>query len=341
LPAAWGITDLNQTGGNFTDGGYTDILPAFNSHPIYAGLSDIRFDTNSISSFAANIGDCSFHSVFGTYEPAIFTPTEVVINSSTIDVGGFNAALGYGAYNAPAGPDGSAISLIRNEAEPDNCSPMTQGFWKRICDGTAGDKQMHPATPVGFDTSMCEPLMERGKARKNPCLKAEAQEAALAYNIMYEYLSPDCLVTDYAGNEMYAAHALYMVGEMIDAGECKDAADLADAVNSGYGFCALPLCDSDWTCGDEWNVCGDSGPLERCLCDLDTEGNSFCWEDRLCSDPGIDECTSNSDCQEGWACVTNCCGQVCFPPCGESDSMIAPVSTSAAPISGNTGSSLQ
>ena len=118
LPAAWGITDLDQTGGGVADGGYTDILPAFATHPIYANVSDARFGIDSISSFAANVGDGSFHSVFGSYDASIFTPTEVVINAGIIDVGGFNDALGIGANVSPAGPDGIVISLIRDEDAP-------------------------------------------------------------------------------------------------------------------------------------------------------------------------------------------------------------------------------
>ncbi len=117
LPAAWGITDSNQTSGNPTDGGYTDILPAFAAHPIYAGLSDARFGVDSVASFAANIADGSYHSIFATYNTTIFAPTEVVINAGVVDVGGFNAASGgmIGSYMAVPGPDGTAITLIRGE----------------------------------------------------------------------------------------------------------------------------------------------------------------------------------------------------------------------------------
>lgn len=118
LPAAWGIGDSNQTGGSPCDGGYSDILPAFATHPIYQGLSDARFGVDSVSSFAANIGDGSFHSIFGSFNPAIFAPTEVVINAGIIDVGGFNATFGIGAYCSPAGPDGTAITLIRDQDLP-------------------------------------------------------------------------------------------------------------------------------------------------------------------------------------------------------------------------------
>lgn len=118
LPPAWGISDLDQTGGAATDGGHTDILPAYTGHPIYTGLSDTRFGVDSLSSFAANIADGSFHSVFATYNGSIFTPTELIINTGIIDVGGFNAAHpGIGAWNSPFGPDGSAITLIRDEGD--------------------------------------------------------------------------------------------------------------------------------------------------------------------------------------------------------------------------------
>jgi len=115
LPAAWNITDADQTGGTQTDGGYTDILAAFAVHPIYLGMTDSRLGVNSLSSFAANISDGSYHSVFATYEPTIFTPTELVINAGVIDVGGWNAVVGNGTYLSVNGPDGLAVSLIRDE----------------------------------------------------------------------------------------------------------------------------------------------------------------------------------------------------------------------------------
>ena len=126
LPAAWGVTDSDQTGGNPTDGGYTDILAAFATHPIYQNLSDARFGVNTVSSFAANIADGSFHSVFATFNAAIFTPTEVVINAGVVDVGGFNFQSTLpgcnpcfiGSNTAAAGPDGTAVTLIRDEDFP-------------------------------------------------------------------------------------------------------------------------------------------------------------------------------------------------------------------------------
>ena len=110
LPPAWGIVDLDQAGGQFMNGGYTDILPAFAGHPLYVGLSDQRFAQNTISSFSANMGDTSFHSVFDAFNPSIFTLTEVVTNAGIIDVGGLCTCAGFAA----PGPDGKAITLIRD-----------------------------------------------------------------------------------------------------------------------------------------------------------------------------------------------------------------------------------
>ena len=81
-------------------------------------LGSSAFSTNLfryVSSFAANIGDGSFHSIFGSYNAAIFTPIEVVINAGVVDVGGFNATYGIGSWEAAAGPDGAVITLLRDE----------------------------------------------------------------------------------------------------------------------------------------------------------------------------------------------------------------------------------
>lgn len=117
LPAAWGILDSDQWDvvGAFVDGGYTDILAAFAAHPIYAGLSDARFGVNSISSFAANIVDNCYHSVFANFNAGIFTATERLINAGVVDVGGFNAINFFGSNKPAPGPNGLAISLIRDE----------------------------------------------------------------------------------------------------------------------------------------------------------------------------------------------------------------------------------
>lgn len=126
LPAAWGITDADQSGGNFAPGGgYTDILPAFETHPIYIGLSDVRFGINTISSFAANIVDTSFHSVFASFNPAILTPTEVIINSGIIDPGGYGCGMD-GGFSVLS-PDGTAITLIRDAVAEYDCECTTEG----------------------------------------------------------------------------------------------------------------------------------------------------------------------------------------------------------------------
>jgi hypothetical protein len=138
LPAAWGITDLDQSGGTFMDGGYTDILPAFSSHPVYDGtavggvvLSDVRGAPHTLSSFSANISDTSFHSVFDTFNAAIFVPSELVVNAGVVDVLGL---CPFCSGNAAAGPDGKAITLIREGNTPPvaSCVESVNPSGKRI-----------------------------------------------------------------------------------------------------------------------------------------------------------------------------------------------------------------
>ena len=110
LPAAWGIADSSQA--QIFAGGYTDILPAFAAHPVYTGLSDVRGAASTISSYSANLCDGSYDSIFGAFNAAIFTATEVVINAGVPNVGG----LTIGCAPFP-GPDGSAITLLRDESK--------------------------------------------------------------------------------------------------------------------------------------------------------------------------------------------------------------------------------
>ena len=121
---------------------HTSFTAAGLANPAYAGLSDVRFGVNSLSSFAANIGDGSFHSIFGTFNAALFTPTEVVINAGVVDVGGFNNIPPViGSFQAAAGPDGTAITLI--------CEPAI--FGKDLTSGpdVDGDEEIDVVVEVG------------------------------------------------------------------------------------------------------------------------------------------------------------------------------------------------
>lgn len=73
---------------------------------------------------------------------------------------------------------------------------------------------------------------------------------------------------------------------------------------------------TDWNCGDTIVECAptDPGLLAPCVCDVDTEGNTFCWQNFLCG--GAKACTTSADCTAPDRCVTTCCGTTCGPPCG-------------------------
>lgn len=96
-----------------------------------------------------------------------------------------------------------------------------------------------------------------------------------------------------------------------------------------------PASCTSWDCDEPWDICGTSGPINRCLCDVDVEGNAFCWEDQFCSSEGVVPCRTSADCPPGWRCVTNCCGTVCFPECGTNANTT--VAATAAVESGGTG----
>ena len=172
LPATWGISDSDQfNGGSFTDGGYTQIVPVFAAHPIYAGLTDARLAPNSVSSFAANIVDDSFHSVFGSFNPVIFTATEQMINTGTIDVGGFNAAFGFGTYLPPQGPDGLAVSLIRDEeTAPDHyrCYDVKEQTTLPRQNVTLSDQFLSDEVEVRKAKSLCVPVDKNGEGITDP-----------------------------------------------------------------------------------------------------------------------------------------------------------------------------
>ena len=145
LPAAWSIAD--QSGGFIGDGGYTDILPAFAAHPVYVNVNDSRLALNSISSFAANLGDASFDSIFGSFNAAIFTPTEVVINAGVVDVGGFGCCTS----SAAPGPDGTAITLIRDDLK-------VVGGLAVDLDGDLGDLPLEMSQPSASNTGLLTSL---------------------------------------------------------------------------------------------------------------------------------------------------------------------------------------
>ncbi len=78
-----------------------------------------------------------------------------------------------------------------------------------------------------------------------------------------------------------------------------------------------PCAADDWNCGDPIVQCDDPEPPKGgfiCVCDIDVEGNPFCWNDAFCDQLPL--CGSSAECPPGWRCVTTCCGVNCSPPCG-------------------------
>ena len=114
-------------------------------------------------------------------------------------------------------------------AEPDEeiCEPMSQGAWKRICAGATGDKKLHPSTPIEFDPgltlrdmTLCESLQT--KTENDFCAKAESQEAALAFNVEYGFLSESCPIFREDGSETTVGEALVEIYDLINADNDED-----------------------------------------------------------------------------------------------------------------------
>jgi hypothetical protein len=58
-----------------------------------------------------------------------------------------------------------------------------------------------------------------------------------------------------------------------------------------------------------------SPPGGFCTCLRTVEGGTFCHQPSFCAD--LEDCTSTSDCREGFACAFSCCDTLkCIPPCG-------------------------
>ena len=99
----------------------------------------------------------------------------------------------------------------------------------------------------------------------------------------------------------------------------------------------VPQCPQppvDFKCDTVVN-CGNSGPLAQCVCDVDTEGKSFCWENFYCN--AATDCATSADCPPGYKCVTTCCDIVygtrtkCAPACGTNVTTTQTTGPTAAP----------
>jgi hypothetical protein len=188
------------------------------------GAAEIRHINKTTGAFISQFTTTAGRVEDLVCDPVTYSPLEAILAKDS------NQGI-YEAFEVEPG----TCPLI-GECEP--CDPMTQGFWRRICAGVVGKKSnLHPATPEDFDPVNCDPLLAKGKDRKDPCIKAEAQNSALLYNIMYGYMAECCEFCDSDGNIMTAAEARDMVRQLIDSGECKAAAALADSANNKYDTC--------------------------------------------------------------------------------------------------------
>jgi len=77
-------------------------------------------------------------------------------------------------------------------------------------------------------------------------------------------------------------------------------------------------------CDSNADLCGESGPLNRCFCTPRADGGDcFCGTEVFCTQ--THDCETDSDCDQGWFCanVCGCSGQVCIPQCGTDGARVA------------------
>ena len=140
------------------------------------------------------------------------------------------------------GKGGPVITETLNSEQDIVCEPLGQGFWKRICDGATGNKKFHKSTPEGFNPdltlrapqTLCEALQFEDK--NDPCAQAKSQEAALAFNIEYGFLSESCPIFRLDGSQTTVGVAADEIFNMINEGDCTEAESYAEGINSEYLF---------------------------------------------------------------------------------------------------------
>jgi hypothetical protein len=75
-------------------------------------------------------------------------------------------------------------------------------------------------------------------------------------------------------------------------------------------------CDPGAPCSIPCNVaipCKNGNPLCNCWVRVDGQG---CWCGDLDACVNHTPCSSNADCQANEICIENCCGTLCYKPCG-------------------------
>ncbi len=83
-------------------------------------------------------------------------------------------------------------------------------------------------------------------------------------------------------------------------------------------------CDPGNPCSNPCNIaipCKNGNPACNCWVRVDGQG---CWCGDLDLCVNHTACSSNADCRSSEKCIENCCGKLCYKPCGASASARRP-----------------
>jgi uncharacterized repeat protein (TIGR01451 family) len=133
------------------------------------------------------------------------------------------------------------------------CEPLTQGFWKRQCNGSHPSGEYDQLSGyvacvstaatfggVGDKNALCDQL--NPAPHNDKCEQAEAQFAALLLNLCSGRLSRACWIRTEITGEATVADAVALIDGLLSNptrsfADCVDAQALADAINTAAALC--------------------------------------------------------------------------------------------------------
>jgi hypothetical protein len=177
----------------------------------------------------------------GNPDPAIWLVDTTTAVATRVPIsGGYDCSFGLASLPCPAVVD-------------EGCEPLTQGFWKRVCEKThpSGEHEALPgyvscvsASATFRDVSTVEDLCDRmhPDPSNDKCEQAEAQFMALLLNTCSGRLGRSCCIEIEGEDVETVGDAIDLVDGLLSSRlrnfrDCVRAQAIADAINTGAALC--------------------------------------------------------------------------------------------------------